>query len=63
VLLYADVLFNDLFQAKLWNIRQCKHLRTLFGHTCSVFCVDLDDEAKTGFTGSADRVRNALPYV
>ncbi|XP_032227402.2 F-box/WD repeat-containing protein 7 isoform X2 [Nematostella vectensis] len=41
--------------AKLWNIRQCKLLCTLFGHTGSVFCVDLDDAAKRAFTGSADR--------
>ncbi len=51
-----------LFQAKIWNIRQCKLLFSLIGHNGCVFCVDLDDECKKAFTGSGDRVstRNIL---
>lgn len=45
-----------LFQAKIWNIRQCKLLFSLVGHNGCVFCVDLDDECKKAFTGSGDRV-------
>ena len=48
--------FSCSSQAKIWNIRQCKLLFTLVGHTGCVFCVDLDEECRRAFTGSGDRV-------
>ena len=40
----------------MWNVRQCKLLFTLIGHSGCIFCVDLNSEAEKAFTGSGDRV-------
>ena len=41
----------------MWNIRQCKYIHHLCGHTGAVFSVDIDDGIRMAYTGSGDKVR------
>lgn len=57
----AYIVFHDfslvaLFQAILWNIRQCRYSRHLIGHTGAVFGVDLNEDCSHAFSCSGDKV-------
>ncbi|PIK36848.1 putative E3 ubiquitin ligase complex SCF subunit sconB [Apostichopus japonicus] len=40
---------------KIWDLDSCTLMHTLAGHAQAVFCVDMDKEATTVISGSADR--------
>lgn len=41
----------------MWNIRHCKHVSVLVGHTGAIFSVDLNESTTEAYTASGDKVQ------